>query len=195
MERLIRVCGVGDPEVKADILLREFGTASALIGSAGGRRLRRCAEDTRLEELVAAVSALLRRVLKTKIVNRCVLSNREAVLDYLRIEMAFSRRETLRVLYLDAGNRLLADEVAAEGTVDSLSFYAREIVIRALEVGAVGLVLAHNHPSGSLTATSADFAATDALIKACSSLGIVILDHLIVGEEGTRSLRSTGAGS
>lgn len=145
-----------------------------------------------MEELVSVVSDLLRSALREKVRGRCVISGRQAVLDYLRVEMAFVRRETLRVLYLDAAHGLIADEVAAEGTIDSLSFYAREIVIRALEVGAVGLILAHNHPSGSPVATSADFAATDALVRACSPLGIAVLDHLVVAEQGTRSLRATG---
>ncbi|QXT34857.1 JAB domain-containing protein [Sphingomonas sanguinis] len=142
-----------------------------------------------MEELVGAVSDVLRCALAGGVRGRCVLADRVAVLEYLRIEMAFTRRETLRVLYLDAGHRLLLDEVAAEGTVDSLSFYAREIVIRALEVGAVGLVLAHNHPGGSPDASPADLAATDALVRACSPLGIAVLDHLVVAEQGTRSLR------
>ncbi|EZP49960.1 DNA repair protein RadC [Sphingomonas sp. RIT328] len=172
--------------------MEEFGSAAAVLGSAGGLRLRRCVGDPGLAEMLTLVADFLRCVLGGRVRGLCVLSGRDAVFDYLRAEMAFCRRETLRVLYLDAAHRLLADEVAAHGTVDSVSFYAREIVVRALELGAVGLVLAHNHPSGSPVATPADVTATDALIRACTPLGIVVLDHLVVAEHGTRSLRETG---
>lgn len=170
----------------------EFGSAGAVLGAAGGLRLRRCIGDGRVEEILALVAEFLSCVLGEPLRSRSVLSDREALIHYLRAEMAFCPRESLRILYLDAAHRLLADEVAGHGTVDSLSFYAREIVIRALEVGAVGLVLAHNHPSGSPVATKADVAATDGLIRACAPLGIVVLDHLVIAEHGTCSLRGTG---
>lgn len=172
--------------------MREFGTAGGVLAAADTVRLRRCARSQRFDHLMATVAGLMRCVLVERVCERNVLAGRDAVVDYLRSQMAFARRETLRVLYLDAAHRLIADEVASEGTVDSLAFYTREIVIRALEVGAVGLILAHNHPSGSPAATPADIAATDTLGRACAPLGILVLDHFIIAESGSQSLRAAG---
>ncbi len=106
--------------------------------------------------------------------------------------MSSGNRERLRTLHLNARNELLLDDETAIGTVDAAPFYAREIVGRAIDVGATSLILVHNHPSGNHRPSRRDVEATKALAQICAGLGITLLDHLIVGRNEILSLRSEG---
>ena len=86
---------------------------------------------------------------------RTVLSSFVEVIDYCRTAMAYAEREEFRVLFLDKRNGLIADEVQGVGTVDHTPVYPREVVRRALELGSCALILAHNHPSGDPTPSTA----------------------------------------
>lgn len=79
---------------------------------------------------------------------RPILATSEALLRYLHAAMAYGGRESIRILFLDSNNRLVADEIDTTGTVNSAQLYPREIMRRALELGASALILVHNHPSG-----------------------------------------------
>jgi DNA repair protein RadC len=106
--------------------------------------------------------------------------------------MVGAPREQFRVLFLDKRNRLIADEVMGEGTVDHAPVYPREVVRRALELHASALVLAHNHPSQDPTPSGADVEMTRKLVEAAHALGIVIHDHVIVAGEAVASLKTLG---
>jgi len=84
------------------------------------------------------------------------------------------------------------DEVMNEGSVDHAPVYPREVVRRALEVDASAVILAHNHPSGDPTPSSADIELTRQVIAACRALKIEVHDHLIIGRDGAASLKSLG---
>ena len=116
----------------------------------------------------------------------------EQLLDYLRMDMAFEREEHVRVLFLDAGCSLLRDEAMWSGTVDAAPFYPREIVRRALDLGAAALIVVHNHPSGDPTPTRADVDRTLELEQAAGALGIGLHDHLVIAERGHSSMRADG---
>ena len=90
--------------------------------------------------------------------------------------------ERFHVLYLDRRNRVISDEQLSIGTVDHVPVYPREIIKRALSHNAAALVVAHNHPSGSLTPSSQDRRLTGSLYLACSLMHIRLLDHLVVGD-------------
>ena len=141
---------------------------------------------------VVAVQTAMVHVLRERMFDRERLPGRQAVLDYLRAEMAFRSSEQLRVLYLDACHGLIADEVASSGTVARAVFHPRLLLARALEIGATAMILAHNHPSGRPAASSADVAATVALEQAARPLGIILHDHLIVASQGYTSMRDSG---
>jgi DNA repair protein RadC len=114
------------------------------------------------------------------------------LLRHIGTDMAARAAEQLRVLFLDQDRILLADAVMAEGGVDEVTLPLRAIVHRALDLGAAGLVLAHNHPSGNPDPSAADLDATRQLIGVCRPLDILVLDHLIVAEGGWRSFRAEG---
>jgi DNA repair protein RadC len=106
--------------------------------------------------------------------------------------MAHRDIEQFRVLYLDRKNVLIADEAQAEGTVDHVPVYPREIVKRALELNASALILVHNHPSGDPTPSRSDIDMTYEIQNAASLLGIALHDHLVVGKARELSFRSEG---
>src|ERR1700744_2570860 len=93
-------------------------------------------------------------------------------------------------LFLDRRNCLIADEIQGVGTVDHAPVYPREIVRRALEVGATAIILVHNHPSGDPTPSNADGQMTLEIAKAAKPLGIEVLDHIIVGRQGHTSFKA-----
>lgn len=111
---------------------------------------------------------------------------------YVRTLMAHRPREQFRVLFLDHRNRLMSDEMVAEGTVDHAPVYPREVVRRALELSASALILVHNHPSGDPTPSRADIDMTARVVEAARCLGLQVHDHLVVGRDGTASFRALG---
>jgi DNA repair protein RadC len=135
------------------------------------------------------VEASAHRLARGQVQNRTVLSSWSSVLDYCRTAMAFADKEQLRVLFLDKRNRLIADELQQEGTVDHTPVYPREVVKRALELSATAVILVHNHPSGDPTPSQADIQMTLEIVNVARPLGIAVHDHLIVGKEGHASLK------
>jgi len=129
------------------------------------------------------------RLMKGQVMDRPVLDSWSAVLDYCRAAMAFQSKEQFRVLFLDKRNRIIADEVQQEGTVDHTPVYVREIVKRALELSATAIILVHNHPSGDPTPSRADIEMTKQIVESAKNLGITIHDHIIVGKDGHASFR------
>jgi DNA repair protein RadC len=106
--------------------------------------------------------------------------------------MARGVTEEFRVLYLDRKNVLIADEVHQKGTVDHTPVYPREVVKRALELGASGLILVHNHPSGDPTPSRADVAMTKEIAAAAKALKIEVHDHLVIGRGKHASFKAMG---
>jgi len=130
--------------------------------------------------------------LRARIEQGPVLSSDEALRDYLSLSMGHVPTEQFRMLFLNAQNRLLADEVMASGSVSQTAFYPRNVVIRALECGATALIVVHNHPSGSLQPSKEDIEATRRIVEATRLLDIVVHDHLIVAGNSAVSLRALG---
>jgi DNA repair protein RadC len=121
-----------------------------------------------------------------------VLSSWTALHDYLRAAMAHEANEQFRLLFLNRKNMLIHDEVQARGTVDHTPVYVREVVKRALDLGATALILVHNHPSGDPTPSRADVEMTREVISAAKPLGITVHDHIIIGRGEPASLKALG---
>ncbi len=145
--------------------------------------------DAVVTELKLIRAAAL-RLMRSQVVERSALSSWQQVLDYLRAAQGYEHREQFRVLFLDKRNRLIADEVQQEGTVDHTPVYVREVVKRALELSATAIVLVHNHPSGDPTPSRVDIDMTKQIAAAAQSLGITVHDHIIVGREGHASMKA-----
>ncbi|MGI6638856.1 MAG: RadC family protein [Desulfobulbus sp.] len=127
------------------------------------------------------VQGVARRYLKQRITGKHYLRSAREVADYLIHSMRGLPHEVLTVIFLDASHAIITSEVVAEGTVNVNTIYPRELIKAALRVNASALVLAHNHPSGSLTPSAQDTSLTKTLYLLGSFLQITLLDHLIVG--------------
>ncbi|KTE24060.1 MULTISPECIES: RadC family protein [unclassified Sphingopyxis] len=181
-----------DTKPQAKALLKEFGSLAKLLG-ADPDALRRV--EGLSEGAIAAlkiVQAANLRMLKGEIADRPLLSSWDALLDYLRADMGSQDIERVRVLYLNARNMLIRDELASEGSIDQSAIYVREVVKRALELGASAIILVHNHPSGSPEPSRQDIAITREIAAAAGKLGIVLHDHIVVGGSDYRSMRGMG---
>ena len=138
------------------------------------------------------VQAAALRLVRAELAEKAVLNSWDKLVDYLTASLARERVEQVRVLYLDTRNRLLADEEHGRGTVNHTPLYPREVVKRALELQATALILVHNHPSGDPTPSCADIEMTAEVKAAAAIFGIVLHDHLIIGNGRQVSLRRDG---
>nr|WP_240782190.1 DNA repair protein RadC [Qipengyuania sediminis] len=181
-----------DTKPAAKALIARFGSFAAVleanplavqevkgVGEAGAAALK-------------SVSLAARRMAKGKVKGQPVLASWQALLDYLAIDMANLNRERVRVLYLNTQNRLILDEIVHDGTIDEGAIYPREVIHKALDIGASALLLVHNHPSGSPEPSRADIAITKKIMEAGRNLGITVHDHVIIGADGHVSLRAKG---
>lgn len=175
--------------------------AASLIDAFGGLAGVAAADEAALRRggLAKAAVADLGRVralgiamAREEACQRPVLSSWSALFAYLRAALAHAPREQFRTLYLDKRNILIRAEWRADGTVDHAPVYPREVVRRALELSASALILVHNHPSGDPTPSRADIDMTRKIVDAARVFDIEVHDHVIVGREGTKSLRALG---
>ena len=187
-EALQMASGASPEQVQA--LIDEFGSLPQVL-AASPAALRRFVRPAAAARLVLARD-LAQRLLRAPLRERPVLSSWSALVDYLRAGLAGRSRERFHVLYLDKKNRLIRDEIEGEGTVDHAPVYPREILRRALELDASALILAHNHPAGDPTPSSADVEMTRQVVEAARALRINVHDHVVVGGEGVASFRALG---
>ncbi len=121
-----------------------------------------------------------------------VLPNLSAVQDYLRLQLAAEPNEVFAVLFLNNRSRLLAYEPLFQGTVNGVNIYPRLVIQRTLAHNAASVILAHQHPSGSIEPSLADRAMTRRLQTALDAIDVRVLDHLIVGKGEPYSFSAAG---
>ncbi len=182
----------GDTKPLAKALLREFGGIGPLINADPESLVRVSGMGEMSVSAIKIVQATCLRVLKSQVEARPILSSWQALLDYLRADMAFSGVERVRVMHLNASNILIRDEVMQEGTVDQSAIYVRDVIRRALELGSTSVILVHNHPSGNPQPSQADISVTRNIAEAGKRLNIAVHDHIIIGTNGYSSLRTMG---
>jgi DNA repair protein RadC len=142
------------------------------------------------EILLKVIGEVLKRVLREEIAERPVIGSWTALIDYLQVALAHEPIEQFRVLFLDRKNILIRDELQQRGTVDHTPLYPRELVKRALELGASSIIMVHNHPSGDPTPSRADMEMTKQVVQAMSAVGLTVHDHVIVGKNRHVSFKS-----
>ncbi|WP_395824829.1 DNA repair protein RadC [Elstera sp.] len=182
----------GDVKPLAKKLLARFGSFAGVL----------TADPTQLAAVegvgpvaiatLKTIQAAARRLAREQARTAPVLAGWQAVLDYCRIAMAHEPIEQVRLLFLDRKNHLIGDEVVQRGTIDHTPLYPRDVVKRALEVGATALILVHNHPTGDPTPSKADIDMTRTLARAAEGVGISLHDHLVIGRHGHSSFKALG---
>ena len=181
-----------DVKPLAKALLARFGSFAEVI-SAEPERLAevRGVGESAIVALKTAQAAAL-KLMRQEIMERPILSSWDQVLAYCRASMGYGPTERFRILFLNRKNVLIADEEQQRGTVDHTPVYPREVIKRALELGASAIVMVHNHPSGDPTPSQADIEMTRQVRDAGKAVGVALHDHVVVGREGYASLKSMG---
>lgn len=176
----------------ADRLVSEFGSLAGTLAAAPAAQARALGDGAAAVRHLGIVRDAMLHSLRTEAFARPTLDDSQKLIDYLSLDMALLPTERLRVLFLNSSNRLLHDETHTHGSVSETPVYPREIMRRALEVGATALILAHNHPSGDPTPSRGDVEATRRIAEAGRALDICIHDHVIVARSGWSSFRALG---
>lgn len=176
----------------AQDLLDSFGGLAGLLHAQPQdlKRVKGLGPAKRAE--VAAVIELARRSLAQELVQRPLFDAPGKVKDYLQLQLAQRDHEVFAVLFLDAQNRLIRCEEMFRGTLTQTSVYPREVLKRALDLGAAAVILAHNHPSGAAEPSRADEFLTQTLKSALQLVDVRVLDHLVVGRAGVVSFAERG---
>ena len=182
----------GDTKPVAKALLAQFGSLAGVL-NADPRALT---QVKGVGETTAAglhcVALAARRMARSEVRQAPVLGSWQALLDYLTIDMAHLTVERVRVLYLNAQNHLILDHHVGDGSVDEAAIHPREVIRKALDIGATALILVHNHPSGNPEPSRADIQITQRIAEAGRLLGVTVHDHVIVGRGAHTSLRAKG---
>jgi len=149
-----------DQKPLAKRLIKRFGSFAEVISAEPARLREVDGVGESAVTLLKVVQAAAHELARGKVRNRPVLSSWQSVLEYCQASMAHERTEAFHVLFLDSKNVLIADEVQQTGTVNHAPVYPREVVKRALALGATALIMVHNHPSGDPTPSQGDIATT-----------------------------------
>ena len=181
-----------DTKPLAKQLLAEFGGLSALVSADPESLMRVPGMGETTIAALKIVQATALRLLKAEVTARPIIASWQALLDYLRADLAHINVERVRVLHLNSKNMLIRDELVSEGSIDQSAIYIREVIRRALELGSASLILVHNHPSGDTQPSRADIAVTRDIVEAGKRLNIAVHDHVIIGAKGHSSMRALG---
>lgn len=181
-----------DMKPVAKSLLARFGNLAGVLNADPAALAQHPGMGETSAAALKIVALATRRLARTALQEQPVLGSWDALIEYLTIDMAHLNHERVRVLYLDIRNRLILDHLVGDGSIDEAAIHPREVVRKALDLGASALIMVHNHPSGSPEPSRADIAITNRIAEAGRLLGIVVHDHVIIGRTGHVSLKAQG---
>ncbi len=182
----------GDMKPVAKALLRRFGSLAGIFGADAEALGGVAGMGPASVAALIAVRAATRAMLRGEIKNRSVIASWQQLIDYCTLRIGFAEAEEFHLLFLDAKNAVIADEQQQQGTVNHTPVYPREVVKRALELGALAIIMVHNHPSGDVTPSKADIDMTRAVREAAKAVGINLHDHLVIGRGNHASFKTLG---
>ena len=180
-----------------DALRTFFGAEADALYEANDRSLQKLTYFARQSSLptfhrLVTGLALAQELLIEELTSRSVFDSPGAVTDFLKLHFAGQPHESFAVMYLDARHALIAFEELFRGTLTQTSVYPREVVKRSLHHNAAGLVVAHNHPTGSVEPSRADELLTTTLGTALAMVDVRVVDHIIVAGAKTLSFAARG---
>jgi DNA repair protein RadC len=147
--------------------------------------------DCDRQKLIAA-RELIARSLEEELHQTEQLAGSEQAEEYLRVRFAGQEHESFIALFVDSQNRLIEAEELFRGTLTETAVYPREVVKRALQVNAAGVIVAHNHPGATRTLSSDDIQLTKELKKALALVEVDLLDHLVIAGSKVVSFAERG---
>src|SRR5260370_32119441 len=181
----------GDVKPAAKSLLAHFGGFGKVM-SADPDALSEAGLGLAGIAVIKSVRDAALRLMRLELQEQPVVNSWDKLIDYCNAQVAHNQVEEFHILFLDRKNVLIKHEHQQRGTIDHTPVYPREVVKRALDLGAAAMILVHNHPSGDPTPSKTDIAVTQDIKKAAAPLGVVLHDHVIIGRNGHTSLRDLG---
>jgi len=189
----LRVGVVGKSAVDlARDLLMEFGSLNGIFNASRDALTAVNGMGDSKYVQVQAIFEMARRALTEQMRQRDALTSPQQVRDYLCLKLGGMTREVFVVLFLDAQNRVTAQEELFAGTLTQTSVYPREVVKRALHHNAASVIFAHNHPSGVAEPSQADELLTKALKDALGLVDVRVLDHFVIAGNAALSFAERG---
>ncbi|HUZ72693.1 MAG TPA: DNA repair protein RadC [Stellaceae bacterium] len=182
----------GDTKPLAKSLIARFGSLAGVLGAERDALLGVDGIGAASAAALLAVREAGRRLVRAEVRHRHVISSWQLLLDYLTATAGYAETEEFHLLFLDRKNVLIADERQQRGTVDHVPVYPREVVKRALDLGAAAVIMVHNHPSGDTTPSKGDIEMTRAVVKALAAVSVAVHDHVVVGRGRHSSFKSLG---
>ncbi len=173
----------GDTKPLAKALIAQFGSLAGVLNADPKALQRVKGVGEASAAAIKSVAIAARRMTRGEIIKKPVLGSWQALIDYLTTDMAHLTVERVRVLYLDTKNRLIDDHHVGDGSIDEAAIHPREVIRRAMDLGASAMILVHNR---------ADIQITQRIAEAGRLLGVTVHDHVIIGREGHTSLRAKG---
>ena len=184
MADLIAAIDPADSRRLADALLSEYRTLARVWAQSPNALARILGKDNPVAAMLTAARAATLEAMQSQVRGRAISPSDPRLLEYLQASMGALPEEILRVLFLDASRRLIADEQMQHGTIGQLTVYSRTIFRRALELNAAAVILVHNHPSGDSSPSRGDVDVTERLVGIGYALDIRVLDHIGVTSSG-----------
>ncbi len=148
--------------------------------------------EAKATTILAAIE-IGRRLASARPLDKVLFQSPEDGANFLMPRMRYLMKEQFAVIFLNGKNRIIGSEVISDGTMTESSVHPREVFQTAILHHAASIVVAHNHPSGDPLPSADDRKTTDLLVKAGETLGIPVLDHLIIGDGKYYSFEESGA--
>jgi DNA repair protein RadC len=181
-----------DTKPLAKRLMEKFGSFKGVLDASPEQLSAVEGAGSGTASFVALLRGAMERYFETQARQSDLLNSPEAVLAYCRASLEGLRNEVFDVVYLSTKNRVIGKDRLTEGTIDQAAVYPRRVVAGALAANAAGLIFVHNHPSGDPTPSPEDKRLTTLLSEAAKTVGIPVLDHLIIGNGRYYSFRDRG---
>jgi len=181
-----------DTKPLARSLLARFGSLAGVFNADSAALSSHPGMGETSAAAIRIVALATRRFARHEISEQPILNTWQVLIAYLTIDMAHLKVERVRALFLDTKFRLIRDEHLGDGSLDEAAIHPREVIRKALDLGAASMILVHNHPSGSPEPSRADIQITQKIAEAGHHLGIAVHDHVVIGREGHVSLRQRG---
>jgi DNA repair protein RadC len=185
------VAGRNVLQLAQDMLLASGGLANLLITPSYQQGKIKGLGPAKQTELLA-VMELAKRAMSQQLQSREVMQNAASVQLFLQLHMAHKHHEVFAMMFLDAQHKLLCMETLFRGTLSQTSVYPREVVLRALHHHSAAVVLAHNHPSGSVRPSKEDMELTKTMQEALGVIDVTVRDHIIVAQGKYLSMAEEG---
>ena len=193
LELLLFYCiPMKDTNELAHLLIEEFGSLASVFESSTSDLIKRCGISENTAVLISLIPSLSRRYLKAKWGDKPILNSSTKAGEYVVSLFAGRIYEAFYVICLDTQNRVNYPALLQEGTINEAPVYPRLIVETALRHKANSVILAHNHPGGSLRPSNADIEVTKRICNALEAISIKVVDHIIAGGEKFYSFAEKG---